>query len=270
MTAPAITANQRWTEGRASYKRPDDPIKTHEHEVAELEDKTTACDFVATHHYARRFPPSRLRFGLYRGGELVGAAVFSPPQNNKIITRLAPGLRHLDGVVLSRFVLLDQVAGNGETWFLGRCFEVLRKRGDLRAVVSFSDPEERHTAAGELVKPGHVGTIYQAFNGVYAGRATRRSLKLFPDGTVFDDRTAQKVRAGERGDDGAIALLVSHGARPPRRGEDLSAWLREATHATTRKMRHPGNHRYVWALDRHLRASLDPRPRRPYPKRVPT
>jgi hypothetical protein len=33
--------------------------------------------------------------------------------------------------------------------------------------------------------PGHVGTIYAATNAVYTGRATARTVKLLPDGTVF-------------------------------------------------------------------------------------
>ncbi|MFF3489078.1 hypothetical protein ACFYXC_38430 [Streptomyces sp. NPDC002701] len=41
---------------------------------------------------------------------------------------------------------------------------------------------------------GHCGWIYQATNGVYAGRATARIIKLLPDGTVFHSG----VRAGSR------------------------------------------------------------------------
>jgi len=38
--------------------------------------------------------------------------------------------------------LLDSVPGNGETWFLARCFEQMRK-SDLIGVVTFSDPVPR-------------------------------------------------------------------------------------------------------------------------------
>lgn len=63
---------------------------------------------------------------------------------------------------------------------------------------SFADPVPRRTASGVLVMPGHVGTIYAATNAVYAGRATARTVKLLPDGTVFNIG----VRAGSRGPPG--------------------------------------------------------------------
>lgn len=58
-------------------------------------------------------------------------------------------------------------------------------------------------------------------------------------------------------------LLERHGAAPLENG-DVGAWLARWLPALTRPLRHSGNHRYVWALDRrvrrHLPASL------PYPK----
>jgi hypothetical protein len=120
------------------------------------------------------------------------------------------------------------------------------------------------------VFPGHVGTIYQAFNGVYSGRSTPRTLRLLPDATVFSDRAAQKIRARERGWVYAVEQLVTHGAAAPRDGEDLGAWLRAALALVTRPVRHPGNYRYVWPLARGLVRVVDPRPRRAYPKKGPT
>lgn len=91
----------------------------------------------------------------------------------------------------SRFVLLDECPGNAESWFLARCFDALLAEG-VRGVVSFADPVPRRTASGLLVMPGHVGTIYAATNALYTGRATARTVKLLPDGTVFHSG----VRAG--------------------------------------------------------------------------
>ena len=59
--------------------------------------------------------------------------------------------------------------------------------------------------------PGHVGIIFQAFNGVYLGRATPRTLHLLPDGTVLSDRAIQKIRKGERGWRYAAAQLEDLG-----------------------------------------------------------
>lgn len=218
MSAPG---NQRWREGRDSYRRPDEPIRTLDHEVAELEDDGRAKAFVVEHHYSGSYPAARWRFGLFERGELVGVAVFSHPSNDRVITNVFPG-RATDGVELGRFVLLDRVAGNGETWFLARCFDLLRRTTDLRGVVSFSDPLPRAAADGRVVMPGHVGTIYQAFNAHYLGRSTPRTLTLLPDGSVFSDRTAQKIRARERGWAYAVEQLVAFGAPEPCLEGDLA------------------------------------------------
>ncbi|MGP4052567.1 Mom family adenine methylcarbamoylation protein [Streptomyces sp. 2A115] len=97
-----------------------------------------------------------------------------------------------ESLVCSRFVLLDDCPGNSESWFLANCLDHLLSRG-VRGVVSFADPVPRRTSSGVLVTPGHVGTIYAATNAVYASRATARTVKLLPDGTVFHSGV-RKVR----------------------------------------------------------------------------
>jgi hypothetical protein len=96
-----------------------EPIRTAEYEVAEVSDDTTARQFILQHHYAHSYPSARFRVGLYRHGELAGVAVFSHPCSNAVLTNVfeAPVLTTVE---LGRFVLLDSVAGNGETWFLAR------------------------------------------------------------------------------------------------------------------------------------------------------
>src|SRR5581483_2138454 len=112
---------------------------------------------------------------------------------------------------------------------------------------------------------GHVGTIYQAGNGIYLGRGDARCLRLLPDGRVFSHRAEQKIRHFEQGWRYAAAELVRHGARPLCVKDNPEAWLSRWLPALTRPLRHPGNHKYAWPLDRHLRKIL---PRgRPFPKR---
>ncbi len=91
-------------------------------------------------------------------------------------------------------------------------FEILRSN-EIAGVVSFSDPLPRRTVTGETIFLGHVGTIYQASNGIYLGRGTARTLHLLPDCRVFSDRAAQKIRRGERGWRYAAAQLERFGAR---------------------------------------------------------
>lgn len=245
--------NQRWRSGRDSYRPPAETIRTVDYDVAAIAMDTVARAFVEGHHYSRTYPAARERFGLYRRGELVGVAVFSHPCNDRVLTNVFPALSPLEAVELGRFVLLDEVPGNGETWFLARCFELLRT--EYRGVVSFSDPVPRTSLAGTTVFPGHIGTIYQAHNGRYLGRSTSRTLTLMPDGTVFSDRTRQKIRAGERGWQAAVQQLVFFGAdslNVEASREERIDWLRVWLAQLTRRLVHPGNHRYAWPLHRRV------------------
>jgi hypothetical protein len=190
------------------------------------------------------------------GDELAGVAVFSMPWQRSL-DRIRCPFDNRDTLELSRFVLLDHVEGNGESWFLARCFEQLWKRGNgFASVLSYSDPQQRTAADGALVFPGHIGTIYQAHNAVYLGRASKRTLHLFEDGTVFSERDMSKIRSGERGQDYAIQLLVDRGAERPGPAANMAHWLNIWRTSLCRKLRHPGNHTYLWALHRRLKKFL--------------
>jgi len=259
----SLDLNQRWTEGRAFYRRPEEPIRTAEYDVAEIPDDTTARHFVLTHHYSGTYPAARFRMGLYHRGELVGVSVFSHPCSDKVLTNVFP-VKATDCVELGRFVLLDEVPGNGETWFLARAFDILRSH-QIAGVVSFSDPMPRRTASGETVLLGHCGTIYQAHNGIYLGRSTARTLHLLPDCRVFSDRAAQKIRKGECGWRYAAAQLEGFGARPvPDCPGERLTWLQDALQTLTRSVRHRGCHKFAWPLQPNLRKLLPVS--LPYPK----
>jgi hypothetical protein len=117
--------NQRWRYGRTLYRLPDEVINTSEYDVAAIARDRDAKTFVTTHHYSRSYPAARYRFGLYHKGTLAGVAVFSVPCNDKVLTNVFP-LPAVLSAELGRFVLLDCVPGNGESWFLARCFAALR------------------------------------------------------------------------------------------------------------------------------------------------
>ena len=255
-----LDLNQRWRHGRDSYRRPDEQINPMYYDVDELRDDATAKRFVEQHHYSGSYPAARFRFGLYCYGRLVGVSVFSVPVRAEVLTSVFPGDPN-ESVELGRFVLLDEVPGNGETWFLARCFERLRRR-DLHGVVSFSDPVPRSTADGRVMFAGHIGTIYQAHNAPYLGRATARTLHLLPNGTVFSARAQQKIRAGERGWRYAAEILQRFGATACP-DENRTAWLQTWMARLIRRVRHPGNHRYAWRLQRHVALTGAPQP---YPK----
>lgn len=255
--------NQRWRHGRDAYRPPDEIIDTRAYEIAEIRDDNTAKRFVVDHHYSGSYPAARYRYGLFRASQLAGVAVFSVPMNNASITNTLP-IAPLEGVELGRFVLLDDVPGNGESWFLARTFALLRAKG-IAGVVSFSDPSPRTSVNGARVFGGHVGTIYQALNACYLGRSTARTLRLLPDGSVLSARSISKLLNRERGWEHCAELLVRHGAG--RLGDDIKAWAQHWIARLTRPMRHQGNHKYAWPVDRRLRRHLR-YGRYPFPKQT--
>jgi len=251
---------QRWRNGRASYRPAREVITTSDFEVAAIESDRTAKDFVTTHHYSGSYPAARFRYGLYLGGDLVGVAVFSVPANYRTFDVL-PG-EVAENVELGRFVLLDEIGANAESWFIARCFERLRAEG-IVGVVSFSDPVPRSDADGIVTFPGHIGTIYQATNGTYLGTSKPKHLMLLPDGSSFHPRARSKVRFREKGFTRVVERLEYAGAPAY---DDSEEWLGRALATVTRRVRHSGNHKYVWALHRRDRRHLPDS--RPYPKIV--
>ena len=265
-----VSRSQRWRDRRARFVPSASVIDPRDYAVDVIPCASVAKPFVTAHHYSASFPASRLSVGLYRRGaaartDLVGVATFSVPMNGASI-RCRTGLDAREGVDLGRLVLLDDVPGNGETWFLSRALRALRReKPEVAAVVSYADPSERRTPDGELVKPGHIGTIYAAASAAYRGRTRARNEYLAPDGQTVPERSLSKLRGGERGAGGVVDALVSRGAPPPA-DDDLRAWatkLRETGFLRTR--RHDGQHVYTFALTKSARLAGRGLPSLPYP-----
>ena len=109
----------------------------------------------------------------------------------------------------------------------------------------------RETADGQLVKPGHVGTIYKAHNGRLAGRSSPRTLLLGPDGRALNGRALTKIRREERGTAYAERQLVEMGGPTRMQGESGESYVRRAlATGPFRRVAHPGNLAYVWPLRR--------------------
>jgi hypothetical protein len=167
-------------------------------------------------------------------------------------------------VELSRLILLDEVPGNGESFFVGECLRRLKRYG-LAGVVTFSDPLPRRTSDGQVIKRGHVGTVYQSLNSVFLGRSCRRTLHILPDGTVLSDRTIQKLRAGEPGTRAIRQAFLALGVVLPE-SQDAEKVRNVLDHHTT-AVRHPGNFKYCWGLAEGIKKRLPQS--LPYPKLDP-
>ncbi len=262
---PPVVDCQRWTRGRDSYRPAGEPINTTQYGVEEI-GELQAKAFVTREHYSGSYPAARVRVGLFRAGDgLVGVAVFSQPMNPATVPKY---LSAADGCELGRFVLRDDVPANGETWFLARCFKILRQRyPGLGGVVSYSDPVPRTSADGVVVKPGHLGIIYRAHNGRYVGLARAENLVLDAGGRVISRRTLSKLRNDERGAAHAYAQLLAAGAPRRRPLEESVAYCQRAlAEGPFRRLKHPGNLTYVWSLNRDTKIKLRDKP---YPQREP-
>jgi hypothetical protein len=178
----------------------------------------------------------------------MGVAVLSIPVRREVLTLSFPDLEPFhESLELGRFVLADRAPANSESWFLAQAFRLAAREG-VRGVVSFADPVARRDADGRLVFPGHIGIVYQASNALYAGRGTARTVLVLPNGRVLHDRAISKLRSLDVGHEYVEYLLRRFGA-PPRQGKSPEEWLPTAlASARVRRLRHPGNHRYMFRL----------------------
>lgn len=268
---PALRC-QRWRDGVGSWRPAAEGLAVSRYGVDVVQSDSEARAFCRRHHYAGSYPAARFRVGLYRarplrGAELVGIAVFSEPAQRAAVPRWL-GVDRAAGVELGRFVLLDDVEGNGESWFLARALRLLRAaKPELRRVVSYSDPVERRDHAGRLVKPGHFGVIYQAANARFLGRSKREREILDAQGRVVSRRGLSKIRNGERGADAAERRLVERGAPPRRPFEEGAAYVARAlVEGGFRSGIHPGKLVYAFGLGRRERRAIAPNPEA-YPSR---
>lgn len=265
-----MTTCQRWRRGRARY-RPAGEVFDTARAAVNLIDEGTARRFVVEHHYAASYPAARLRVGLFvkdrfTRDQLAGVAVFSVPMSQGIIPRWFAGLAPARGAELGRLVLLDDVPSNAESWFVARAFRAIKGvLPEVDGILSYSDPLERLNAAGEVVKRGHVGTVYQALNAAYLGRARGGTMLLARDGRIVSRSALSKLRNDESGAGYAYEQLLGMGAperRPFEGGREYAE--RALREGGFRAQRHPGNHTYAWWLgERQARPAW---PSLPYPK----
>ncbi len=261
--------NKRWRYGEQRWRDSSDRFQPNRHGVEPIAERLARA-FVLEHHYAHSFPAARACIGLYRysaaAAVLAGVAVFSVPMNQHTIRKYT-GAAPNEGAELGRFVCLDEVEGNGESWFLARAFTVLREvKPEIRGIVSYADPLERydfHTNA--LLKRAHYGVIYQASNAAFLGRSSRRRITFLPNGTIASARALSKIRNEERGWRYAQHQLLDAGLDARNEHESHRAWLDRVLPTCTHVI-HPGNFVYAFGLDVQTRKHLSAAQTAPYPK----
>jgi hypothetical protein len=243
---------QRWNRGRASYRPAGEPFDPRRVNVEPI-DERQAKAFVELHHYSGSYPAARFRAGVFvkepfSKERLAGVGVFSVPMNQLVVPAYFDGLNPQRGVELGRFVLDDSLAANAESFAIARMRKLMRTAlPEVVGLVAYCDPLERRNAAGDLVKRGHVGTIYKATNAAYRGRSCARTLWLAPSGQSLADRLLSKIRKDEMGVRYALKRLEGLGA--PRRSahEKGTAYIQRLKDCGWLKaVRHPGNLVFTW------------------------
>ena len=251
--------SQRWRERRALWTDDETVIDPRAYSV-DLIAHDVASAFISTHHYLPNYPAAQVAVGLFGPrGTLAGVAVFARPAVDAVVTAHTGFTDAAKGTVLARLLLLDGVPQNGESFFVARAFDVLRReRPAVEAVVSYSDPQA-----------GHIGRVYAALSGAHRG-VTKPRIVLRLNGTTVSGRTLSKIRTGEPGAAGGVDQLVRLGAPRPRLEETPAAWLaRLQRERVLLRHRQDGLYAYCFELTRNARREGRGLPRLPYPKVLP-
>ena len=253
---PVYLADKRWVDRNERWVRHSTLISPTEYGVDVVREKDAKA-FIIQHHYSGTMVAARLCVGLYRKtgvdqSRLVGVAAFSVPMQGAAITRYT-GFDPNNGVELGRFVLLPEVAFNGESWFLSRAFKLLKQEkggpGGIRSVISYADPLERRTPEGLLTKPAHAGQIYQATNAIYGGRSRAQYLWMCRDGRVLSRRSLNKIINQEVGHAYAARQLMAAGAPAREMLESPKEWVERVLPLIATRIKHPGNFVFAFGLD---------------------
>lgn len=256
-----VDFTQRWRERKAFFVQNRRFFNPRIHEVAPVAEKM-AREFVAREHYLPDFPSAKLCVGLFRHEKLTGVAVFGTPQHNNTILKTFNVSNVNDGVVLSRIVLLDSEEMNAESYFLGRCREMLKKQGYV-GLVTFSDDVPKFDANGKLIFPGHLGIQFRAGNAVFLGRSSPSAEYIFADGQVLSNRAFSKLTNNENGWRYVANKFEERGANPcPENFDERKQWANHWRAKLTRKTGSPGKLKYAWSL--HPKIVLPPS--KPYPR----
>lgn len=145
--------------------------------------RETIEGFVEKHHYSHNLNGviADYCFKLTDGDRLVGAAVFGRLAMASQWKRY--GEHEEEVLELRRLVCVDEAPKNTESWFIAKCLKWLRDYTEVKAVVSYADPEY-----------GHSGTIYKASNFEYKGLSSPGKVIMWNGEKYHDKAIRTKYR----------------------------------------------------------------------------
>ena len=119
---------------------------------------------------------TKLALGAFLCDRLIGAATFGVgPMSGH---RLLRDARAVDGITLTRFVLLPERPANAASRILGVVLRMIRRETDKKFVLTYADPEH-----------GHHGGIYQAAGFLYVGASEPQPALDLGDGVPRHSRS---------------------------------------------------------------------------------
>lgn len=178
-----------------------------------------ACE---TWHYSGCMPSGKtVKIGVWENGEYVGTVIYTRGASPWLATPY-------NGVTSNEVAELARVALDEHETPTSRILSISlklleQKCPGIRLVVSFADP-----------KPGHDGTLYQASNWVYTGRAESNT-----DIQIGSDRYHERTVGNRYGTSAVGKLKKLLDARPIKR------------------ISRPNKYKYVYPLDEELRPKLN-------------
>jgi len=191
---------------------------------------TEVRNLIIPNHYLHSLPGgTKLSLGIFLNTRLLGALTFGvgPYLGYKIVNDANPD----DVVTLTRLWLSDELPSNSESKVLGIALRSLKRDTSLKFVLAYSDPSA-----------GHLGTIYQATNWLYAGLSSATPLYDIGDGILHHSRSLAHSLGSH-----SIRYLTSQGI-------DVKTVPQSA------------KHRYIYFLDPSWRSRLSVS-MLPYPKK---
>jgi len=139
----------------------------------------TGKEYIIKNHYSHgcHNAPSPC-YGLFENNNLIGVCAFACPCSEAVRKSIF-GDEHKHKVLeLHRLHILDVTPKNTESYFITRCFELLKiDKPHIKAVISFADSTE-----------GHDGIIYKATNFYRVGHTGNAWFYLDKDGRLRHPR----------------------------------------------------------------------------------
>ena len=118
--------------------------------------KKIGKDMIVKHHYSHAWTSCRYALGIFyemdnqhsffdeKEEKLAGVAVYGYPVGRSAAASISPELNIDEVLELTRLFIFDEYGKNTESISLSKTFKWLQKNTDIKALISYSDPEQGH------------------------------------------------------------------------------------------------------------------------------